>query len=355
MPDGARRKRSARFVEIAEEAGVSVATVDRVLNERGSASDAARRKVVAAAQKLRIPRVLPSSEHELIHLDVLLPDHASPFFLRLRAALAAAFSFLDKRFVVHRRILRDADPDAMAQAIARPAYRRRGLIVAAPDTPEVRLALKTASDRGEVVVSVVSHVAETPGLVYFGIDNYRAGKTAGLVMGRFARRPGRVMFLAGRNSWAAHQQRAAGCREVLTKSFPDLQCDAASFETRDDDARCYHAVVDAMQTTALAGIYNSGAGSPGIMQALSRFDSEQEITWISHELSDDHREYLAAGALTMVIDQDPDMQAHSALRYLISQTAMPSEASFAPTGCEFRVYFRENATDRPYLPSSVKA
>jgi transcriptional regulator with XRE-family HTH domain len=45
-----RRKRTARFIEIAELAGVSASTVDRVLNERGSVSAAARERVVAAAR-----------------------------------------------------------------------------------------------------------------------------------------------------------------------------------------------------------------------------------------------------------------------------------------------------------------
>ena len=36
MDTGRRRKRAPRFIEIANEAGVSPSTVDRVLNERGS-------------------------------------------------------------------------------------------------------------------------------------------------------------------------------------------------------------------------------------------------------------------------------------------------------------------------------
>ena len=192
MVTGRRRKRSPRFVEIAVEAGLSPSTVDRVLNERGSASKKARQKVIAAAQKLGVPRILPSAAHELIHFDVLLPDNRTPFFLRLRAAIASACSILDKRIVVHRRIVLETDEKSLATAISKPAYRRRGLIVAAPDTRAVRQALREALDRDEAVVTVVSNIADVQGIAYFGIDNYRAGRTAGLVMGRFARRPGRV-------------------------------------------------------------------------------------------------------------------------------------------------------------------
>ena len=351
MPETKRRKRSPRFVEIAAEAGVSPATVDRVLNERGSASQAARRKVIAAARKLGVPRILPSAAHELVHLDVLLPDNRSPFFLRLRGALTSGSAFLDKRIVVHRRIVREADHAQLARALARPHYRRRGLIVAAPDTPLIRAALREACAAGETVVTVVSQVADAPGIAYFGIDNYGAGRTAGLVMGRFARREGRVMFLSGRNDYSAHALRAAGCRDVLTESFPALRCDASPFETRDDDDRCYLAVAEAMRNSEVAGIYNSGAGSAGIKRALETFDPRRAVTWISHELSDDHRQYLRSGELAMVIDQDPDMQAFSALRYLIERTASDTRPAAAAGGCEFRVYFAENAPrEGEYLP-----
>src|SRR5579863_7883420 len=128
MATGERRKRSPRFVEIAVEAGVSQSTVDRVLNERGSVSEHARHKVIAAAQRLRIPRLLPNPAHELIHIDALLPDNRTPFFLRLRSALKRAYPALDKRIVVHRRIVRPSDEASLVEAILKPPYRRRGLI-----------------------------------------------------------------------------------------------------------------------------------------------------------------------------------------------------------------------------------
>jgi LacI family transcriptional regulator len=153
MATGRRRKRSPRFVEIAAEAGVSPSTVDRVLNERGSASEKARRRVIAAAQKLGVPRILPSAAHGLVHIDVLLPDNRTPFFTRLRSALARAGWILDKRVVVHRGIVHENDEASLIRAIAKPTYRRRGLIVAAPDTQGVRHAFRDVLDRGEAVVN----------------------------------------------------------------------------------------------------------------------------------------------------------------------------------------------------------
>jgi LacI family transcriptional regulator len=350
MATGRRRKRSPRFVEIAAEAGVSPSTVDRVLNERGSASEKARRRVIAAAQKLGVPRILPSAAHGLVHIDVLLPDNRTPFFTRLRSALARACWILDKRVVVHRGIVHENDEASLIRAIAKPTYRRRGLIVAAPDTQGVRHAFRDVLDRGEAVVTVVSNVADVPGVAYFGMDNYRAGRTAGSIIGRFARRPGRVMFLSGRNDWAAHQQRTVGCRDVLSYSFPNLRRDASPFETLDDDSRCYVAVTEALRSEGLAGVYNSGAGSAGIKSALEQLDSDRSVTWVTHELPDDHRQYLQFGVLSMVVDQDPDMQAFSALRYLVECTTSETGMASTTSGSEFRVYFAENVREGPYLP-----
>ncbi|WP_237154366.1 LacI family DNA-binding transcriptional regulator [Oryzibacter oryziterrae] len=341
MTEGLRRKRAPRFVEIAREAGVSVSTVDRVLNERDSVSEAVRVRVIAAAERLGVPRLLPRTDHSLVHLDILLPDNRTPFFQRLGRAFAEASAFLDKRFVLHRRIFRQSDEKALLRAILEPAYRRHGLVIAAPDTAPVRAALTEAARRGETIAAVMSQLAGLEGVSYHGIDNYLAGRTAGLILGRFIRTSGRILFLSGGDTWEAHLRRVAGCRDVLT-AFPGLAATQRPIETHDDDTACYQAVSAALTQGDVVGIYNSGEGSAGILKALERYDPEGRVVWITHELSDNHRHALLAGRLAMVIDQDPDLQAASALRRLI-ETAKAGDGPEPPARrSEFRLHFREN-------------
>ena len=160
MADSKRRKKTPRFMEIAQLAGVSPSTVDRVLNERGSVSANAREKVVSAAKQLGVPRVLPQTRHGLIHIDVLLPANHTPFFRRMNVALQRSIGVLDKRVVVHRAFLPEHKNDVIAQAILNPPYRRRGLILASPDTEPVRQALRTISTRGETAVAVVTNIGK---------------------------------------------------------------------------------------------------------------------------------------------------------------------------------------------------
>lgn len=349
MVNPSRRKKSARFEEIAALAGVSVSTVDRVLNERDTASVRTREKVVQAARQLGVPRVLPETRHGLQHIDIVLPDNRTPFFQRLNLALQRGIAMLDKRLVVHRLWTPEQDETALVRAIGPRRYRRQALIVAAPDTLGVRQALQQARERGEHVTMVVTRVDQVPQADYVGIDNHAAGRTAGYLLGRLCHREGRVLILSSRRDYLGHIERSRGCREVLAQQFPLLSCDLDVTETHDDPDKCYWAMRQALQENGpVVGLYNTGAGSPGIMAALQRFASEK-VCWVTHEISDDHRQYLAQGMLDVVIDQDPDTQAIRALQNVVAALGLSPATGMPDRPGEFRLYFAENMGQQPYL------
>ncbi|GLR65986.1 LacI family transcriptional regulator [Acidocella aquatica] len=313
-------------------------------------SSRARANVVAAAKELAIPRVLPEVGHGLIHLDILLPDNGTPFFRRLNQALQRAIPLLNKRIVVHRKILPEQDEAAMIRAVLRCPYPRQGLIIAAPDTIAMRCALQEVLARGEHVAMVVTNVAELAQARYVGIDNYAAGRTAGYLLGRFCHKPGRVLLLSGRADYRGHLERVTGCTDIMGEAFAHLRCEHLPGQTSDDSDRCYMAVSEAFKHgERIAGIYNTGGGSPGIEAALRRFADHGKVCWVAHELSDDHQEYLRLGILDLVIDQDPDGQATMALQHVLMALGM-SESSASGVGPgEFRLYLPENMRGENYM------
>jgi LacI family transcriptional regulator len=343
-----RRKRSARFSDIADAAGVSIATVDRVLNERGSVSRTARERVVAAARALGVPRLLPVVDTGLLHVDIVLPDNRSPFFQRLGQAFQRIIAMLDHRLVVHRVSVPDNDEAALLHVLAARRYPRRALIVAAPDSDATRQALRQAQLRGEHVVMVVTRVEGLAGAAYVGIDNYAAGRTAGHLIGRYCPRGGRVLILSSRRDYRGHRERSQGCRDALA-GLPHLPCDAVSRETRDDPEQCYLALCDAFRGgEGIAAIYHTGAGSPGVVAALHRL-ADHKLCWVAHELSDDHRQYMQEGLLDVVIDQDPDTQALRAIQHMLAALGLAPPAPGSQQGGEFRLYVPENMPGGRYL------
>ena len=349
MENPKRRKKTARFAEIAALAGVSVATVDRVLNERDSSSVKSREKVVQAARQLGIPRVLPETQHGLIHIDIVLPDNPSPFFKRLKLAMKRGVAMLDKRLVVHHVTTPEEDEAALIRAIGPRRYPRKALIVSAPDTQGVRHALQAARVRGEHVCMVVTRVNDVSNADYVGIDHHAAGRTAGYLLGRLCQRTGHVLILSSRIDYSGHIERSEGCREVLTGQFPHLRFDVDATETHDDPDKCYWVVRQALQgKEGIVGLYNTGAGSPGIQAALQRYKGGK-VCWVTHEISDDHRQYLQQGILDVVIDQDPDTQAIRALQNVLAAVGMTPPVSQVQKPGEFRLYFAENMSSQPYL------
>ena len=375
-----RRKRSARFVEIAEAAGVSISTVNRVLNERGSVSATTRSMVVAAAKQLGVPRLLPDPRHGLTRLDVILAASPTPYFARLELALQRAAQMLDSRIVIHRqrvdaldeaRLVRvltghsgQGGPNgALRRAADAPGLgpRRDGLMVALHDSPAVRVALRHQIERGVPVVTLMSAIGTdddaVPGLHYAGIDNLAAGRTAGLALGRQigADRPGDVLLLTHDLSYRAHVQRLAGCAAVLAEHWPQLRC-SEPVPCHDDADRCHLAVREALRRAEhtgrpLRGIYHSGAGASGIASALHRHGGDTHRVWVGHELSDEHRQWLRAGLMDWAIDQNPDGQIVSGLRHLLHRCGHVEQPAPAEPN-EFRLFCAENL---PHAPGYLEA
>jgi LacI family transcriptional regulator len=347
-----RRKRTPRLQDIAREAGVSLNTVDRVLNERDSVSEATRALVLNAAKKLGVPRVLPQSMHGLIHVDLVLPrdpDH-KPFYRRLRQALQRSVQMLDRRVVIHRYMASEHDDTEIVKVILHPPYPRKGLIIVAHETRQVRDALQSAIANGEHVVTMSSDISGIDRLHYTGIDNYRAGRTAGHFISRLSKNPGRVLVLCCTLAYRSHVDRIRGCRDAIAQAQTPLFCDPLDVETDDDPDRCYRAVSKALaEHQDIVAIYNSGAGSSGIEAALRRTGMASKVVWVTHEMSDDHRSYIEQGTLDLVIDQDPDGQAISALQHMlfacgVLESPPPKEVT------EFRLYCAENVRREAYLP-----
>jgi LacI family transcriptional regulator len=351
MNDAKRRKRSPRFIDIAEEAGVSHTTVNRVLNERGSVSAETRARVVAAAKRLGIPRQLPETRRGLTRFDVILAGSSTPYFHRLNLAFQRAMQMLDRKVVIHRTFIPEDDDDGIAHAMLSPRQKRQGLIVAVHDTEKVRQALRQVIKSGVPVVTLMSDIVDVPRVHYAGIDNYRAGRTAGYFLGRFAQRSGRILLLSNSLGYQAHADRLGGLGDVIAESFPALQCTSVN-ECHDEPDQCYAAVTQALrQHDDLVGIYNSGAGSAGIVAALRKSGVAGKIMLAGHEISDEHRQYIEQGIMDLVIDQDPDGQTVSGLQHLLYACGMIEDVP-SPEPNEFRLFCRENISQRAYLPSS---
>lgn len=330
------------LIDIAREAGVSAATVDRVLNNRAGVRSRTREIVIETAQRLGYisdgSTPAQQTTGSLVRLDFVLPMGTNTFIKMLHQQLetqGAARPDLDIRIVT----IEGFNPDTLARTLHELRGQTQGVGVIALDHPTVREAIRALSASGVKVVTLASDILHVPRIAYVGIDNRQAGRLAGYVLGRFLGTAAskKVALFAGSLSYRGHEEREMGFRHILAEEFPNLQI-VELREMLDDREKAFaeaSALLD--RHDDLAGIYNIGAGNQGIARALKQHGVK--VVFVGHEATEGNKALLLDGTLDAVIDQNPRVEAREALNILAQSVRGLEYDSHAP---RLQIVFREN-------------
>lgn len=327
--------------DLARAAGVSLATIDRVLNGRPGVRSATVARVEQAIAEIGFARDLSASlmaRGRDLRLVFLIPQGRNPFMDQLAAAVVA------RRPAAHaERVALDVtrlpalDADALARAIDRLAPAQcDAAVVVATSAPAVEAAIAKAQERGIPVLTLVSDLPEAPRRAFIGVDNLAAGRSAASLLGRFCR-TGTIGVIAGSLALRDHRLRAQGFAAVLADEYPGIDL-LGPFEAHDDPGET-EALAERLLggQRPLAGLYNLGAGNAGLIAALRR--ASHRPSTIVHELTPDTRAALADGVIDVVIDQNPEGEVRAAIetaRALIAGKPAPS----TPIG--MAIFLRDN-------------
>lgn len=333
--------------DVAARAGVSLATVDRVLNRRPGVRPQTIAKVEEAARELNYkpdPYAASLAKKRSDRFLFLLPEGRNPFMQQLaREATETADRVLMDRVRLSVRHVDTFDKAAIAAALSRVnAGDFEGVAVVAQDAPVVRAAIDALANRGVQVVTLISDVATAGRGHFVGIDNVAAGRVAGRLIGRFLpRKPGKVALVCGAMALSDHAQRVEGCRAVLAADYRHLEVLPVR-EGRDDDVLTRETAMDLLKRYPdLVGLYNVGSGTRGLIAALEAQATPGKPVTIAHELTPHARQALDAGVLDALICQDPGHEIRSAVRVL---KALVDKAAIVEGQERIRIeiYIREN-------------
>ncbi|MDP2734120.1 MAG: LacI family DNA-binding transcriptional regulator [Hoeflea sp.] len=307
--------------DIAAEAGVSLATVDRVLNGRPGVRRQTVSKVESAVLRLGYVRDVTAANlarRRVYPLVFIVPGGSNSFMQNLTAEITAAAQRSPvERTSIRIEIVPPFDPAAIAKALdAIDPKAVSGVALVATDTAEVTEAVDRLIDHGVPVATLVSDLPGSRRTHFCGIDNIAAGRTAAGLIGRFCSgRPGTVLVVAGSMKLTDHAERAAGFAAVLETEFPELAI-AGPVETNDDADKVRHSVEVALAADPeIVAIYNLGAGNRGLIEALSKH-RHTRFTVVAHEVTQHSRQALADGVFDAIINQDCGHEVRSAIRVL---------------------------------------
>lgn len=336
----------ANVHDLARAAGVSLATIDRVLNGRPGVRAKTVEKVEKAIAEIGFKRDLAASmlaRARAIAIAIILPDGANPFMALLaEAATTIGPQMRAQRLEIALERIRGIDAVALARALdALDPGTCDCAVIVAIDTPAVREAVARAAARGIAVVTLVSDLPGSARRAFVGIDNVAAGRTAASLMGRFVPAPGTIGLVAGSLALSDHAARIAGFRAVMDQEFAGRVL-LAPIEGGDRFTATYEntrALLDAHPD--LAGIYNVGAGNGGLLMALAEKELSTRVRVIAHELTRPTRAGLVSSAVDAVIDQGPEDEIR-AVCAVARGLVLGADAVSPQSPLEIRVFLRDN-------------
>lgn len=326
---------------LAKQAGVGTATVERVLNGRGGVRLELVERVLKAARKLDYAKRLPEQHRGITRIEVLLVRRDLTFLTRLSQSFERIAASLDPSIAVHRTFLEEADPVALAEHITSPKLRRSALIMVAPQHPLVSAAIEQVEAAGQTVVQLVSRF-ENLKAPYVGIDNKAAGRMAGLLMSGMVRTSGTVIALSHSQIYGVHRDRIEGFSDLMTRpQASHLLFHQVAF-TQDDPHEASRIVWSLLRSIPdLVGIYSAGGDYGPLCDMLRRANPQPSICLIGHELTEQSSKALKDGTMAAVIDQAPETQARRALDVALHKLGM-LHTSVDPSPIRFVTITAEN-------------
>jgi LacI family transcriptional regulator len=323
-----------RIREIAVQAGLSQATVDRVLNGRGGVRASTVAEVHQAIEDLHRQRSQLRLSGRTFVVDLVV-DAPQRFSAGVRTALEAELPAVRPAVVRTRFHLTEAAPVSeivatLDRIAARPPARgshrgSQGVVLKAPDDPRVVAAVERLVGGGIPVVTFVTDLPTSLRAAYVGIDNRAAGDTAAYLVDQWLGDvPGSVLVTRGDGSFRGEDEREMGFRSTMRRRCPARrQVDLVNADGRDDDLR--RLVRDALaaqpDVVAVYSMYAFG-GNRATVEAFADAGRAYRV-FVAHDLHEHNLALLHDGHLSAVLHHDLRqdmlhacqliMQAHGAL------------------------------------------
>lgn len=288
--------------EIAHQAGLSLATVDRVLHGRDHVRRLTQDRVRAAEAELERQYAASQLRGTRLTLDIVIqaPDR---FSSAVRAAFEAELPLMRPATFRARfhmaEMMEEREVVALLRAIARRGS--QGIVLKAPATPGIEACLADLAAKKIPVITYVTDVSEPLRLAYVGMQNRRAGATAGYLLSRMAAKlPKRVLITLSSREFEGEDARRSGFADYIRENAPHLAMTTVS------EGFGVNRATGALIGQAIAAhpdiacVYSIGGGNRAILQAFADANRPIEV-FAAHDLDRTNTELLKLGQVSFVI------------------------------------------------------
>ncbi|WP_297841679.1 LacI family DNA-binding transcriptional regulator [Pseudomonas sp.] len=312
--------RAKRFSikQIATQAGVSKATVDRVLHQRGSVHYQTNRRIEQALEELEAQEKTGLAVGRTFHIDVIMHT-PKRFSNAVQQAMTAQLGGLAPFRIFPRfHLFEDIDPQQMHDLILHCAeIGSQGVVLKAADEPQINLAVNQLTSAGVPVVTLVTDLPQSERIGYVGMDNRTAGQTAAYLLSRWLDpNPQDVAVVFSSDRFRGEEEREMGFRMWLRNRAPHLRVLDISGGYGVYEPTFKRVTEELKAHPELKAVYSVGGGNRAIVDAFAALGRPLEV-FIGHDLDEENRQLLAEEKIAAIIDHNLNIDARHVFLHIL--------------------------------------
>lgn len=313
---------AATIKKIAEAAGVSRGTVDRVLNNRGGVKPDVAEQVRTIAKEMgyspnRAGKVL-AARKQPITIGCFLPSIGNAFFDDVITGFRTAETELaDFGVSVIVKTVKGYHAQEHIAAIGELVEQGcTALCVCTINIPHIRNYINQIVASGVPVVAVNTDLSKTQRLCYIGPDYLSSGQTAAGMISRYAPEALKLLIVTGSLKIKGHNERIRGFSQTLrSEGLPYKLVDI--FESLDNDDYAYETALKILKEHPdINCVYIAAAGVAGVCRAILEANLPHKLRVLSYDDIQATRELLKNGVIDFTICQEPKEQGYRAVTVL---------------------------------------
>ena len=317
-----------RIKDIAELAGVSEGTVDRVLHNRGEVSAKSREMVEKVLTEINyspnlIARSLASKKS--YRFICLIPEHAkADYWANVERGFdQAAAEFLQYNIVLDKRYFNQFDAATFTAACEKISDSLPDAVLMAPIfRDETLMFTKTLKEKSIPFSFIDSMIEEADFLTYYGQNSFQSGYVAARLLLEDLPADSKVIFLRTQRKGAVSNQtlaRKSGFLKYIDDhGLQSLELINVEMNDKDETAnlKTLAEVFERHENIRAAITFNSKVYRLAMhLQELNHSD----VRLIGYDLLNENVKYLQQGVISFLIAQRPDKQAYLSVRDLCTE------------------------------------
>lgn len=309
--------------EIARLAGVSRATVDRVVNQRGKVNAEVEARILKIMRENHYKKNTIGSRlvksNRTIRIGVIIQSRDTIFMDELISEMKAAEPSLGRNIDLQLD-LHDYDGIDLEKQLSILDELEKEQVDGIALTPVEDIAVSRKIDhlqkKGIPVVTFNTDLPFSKRLCYVGQDATLSGRACANLMNLMLPDGGEVLVITGNYSNLSQRRRVEGFQSEVRMLFPKLRLLPVE-NGNDTYESSYEAALRALKEYPdIRGIYIAANGQTGVCDAMRELRCRDRIRYICHDLTKPNIACLREGMIDFVIDQDVHTQATMPIRIL---------------------------------------